>query len=189
MLRHLKFSSEKELLQGCLDGDRVAQRQLYDQYSGKFMAICLRYLKDRQLAEDILIQSFMKIFEKIGQFESKGSFEGWMKRIVVTQALMALRTEKQQVLHHSLEEASQILDATETITQMEAAEMLTLVQELPSGYRTVFNLFVIEGYSHTEIAQLLGITESTSKSQLNRARNVLKEKIASLQLQEKTTHG
>ena len=112
-----------------------------------------------------------------------------MKRIVVTQALMTIRSNRNLALSVSLEEATDNLKATAELTQLEAAELMDLVQSLPLGYRTVFNLFAIEGYSHQEIGELLGITESTSKSQLNRARSVLKEKITSLQLQPKITHG
>jgi RNA polymerase sigma factor (sigma-70 family) len=184
------FSSEEGLLQGCLAGDRLAQRQLYEAFSGKFLALCLRYLKDQEQAEDVMIQSFMKIFEKLSQFQGKGSFEGWMKRIVVTQALMALRSNRSLILAISLEDAEKVqAPAAEALNQLEVAELMELVQSLPLGYRTVFNLFAIEGYSHQEIGELLGITESTSKSQLNRARSVLKEKITSLQLQPKITHG
>lgn len=181
------FSSEEGLLQGCLAGDRRAQRQLYETYSGKFLAICMRYLKDREQAEDVMIQSIMKIFEKLPQFQAKGSFEGWMKRIVVTQSLMALRSSPQLTV--SLDEANNAFEGPEEMTHLEAAELMELVQNLPLGYRTVFNLYAIEGYSHQEIGELLGISESGSKSQLNRARGVLKEKIASLNPQHKIQHG
>ena len=184
-----QFSAEEELIAGCLSGNRQAQRQLYETYSRRFMAICIRYLKDQEQAEDVMIQSFMKIFEKLSQFKGKGSFEGWMKRIVVTQALMTIRSNRNLALSVSLEEAMGNLETTAELTQLEAAELMELVQSLPLGYRTVFNLFAIEGYSHQEIGELLGITASTSKSQLNRARSVLKEKITSLQLQPKMTHG
>jgi RNA polymerase sigma-70 factor (ECF subfamily) len=173
-----QFSDEEELILGCLSGNRQAQRQLYDTYSRRFMAVCLRYLKDQEQAEDVMIQSFMKIFEKLSQFQGKGSFEGWMKRIVVTQALMAIRSNRSISLFVSLEDVEKIQEpAAEDLNQLEVAELMDLVQSLPLGYRTVFNLFAIEGYSHQEIGELLGITESTSKSQLNRARSVLKEKI------------
>ena len=183
------FSAEEELIAGCLSGNRQAQRQLYETYSRRFLAICMRYLKDQEQAEDVMIQSFMKIFEKLSQFQGKGSFEGWMKRIVVTQALMTIRSNRNLALSVSLEEATDNFESTAELSQLEAAELMDLVQRLPLGYRTVFNLFAIEGYSHQEIGELLGITESTSKSQLNRARSVLKEKITSLQLQPKITHG
>ena len=153
------------------------------------MAISLRYLKDQEQAEDVMIQSFMKIFEKLSQFQGKGSFEGWMKRIIVTQALMAIRGNRSLTLTVSLEDAESMQEpAAEDLNQLEVAELMDLVQSLPLGYRTVFNLFAIEGYSHQEIGELLGITESTSKSQLNRARSVLKNKIASL-YPHKITHG
>jgi len=172
-----QFSDEEELISGCLSGNRQAQRQLYDTYSRRFMAICLRYLKDQEQSEDVMIQSFMKIFEKLSQFQGKGSFEGWMKRIVVTQALMALRSNRHLTLSVSLEEATDNLESTAELTQLEAAELMDLVQSLPLGYRTVFNLFAIEGYSHKEIAEMLGIDEGTSRSQFAKARKVLQQQI------------
>jgi len=185
-----QFFAEEELIAECLSGNRQAQRQLYETYSRRFMAICLRYLKDQEHAEDVMIQSFMKIFEKLSQFQGKGSFEGWMKRIVVTQALMAIRNNRSLILAVSLEDAEKVQEpAAEALNQLEVAELMDLVQSLPFGYRTVFNLFAIEGYSHQEIGELLGIKESTSKSQLSRARRLLKEKITSLQLQPKITNG
>jgi RNA polymerase sigma-70 factor (ECF subfamily) len=149
----------------------------------------MRYLKDREHAEDVMIESFMKIFEKLPQYQAKGSFEGWMRRIVVTQALMTLRSNKHLMMEINLEDDSSFSHAQYELTHMEAAELMDMVQNLPVGYRTVFNLYAIEGYSHQEIGELLGISEGTSKSQLNRARTALKEKIASLQPNIKTNHG
>jgi RNA polymerase sigma factor (sigma-70 family) len=189
MFNRPNFSTEDGLINGCLKGDRSAQRHLYESYSGKFMGICMRYLKDREQAEDVMIESFMKIFEKLPQFQHKGSFEGWMKRIVVTQALMTLRSNRHLLMEINLEQDHEFSNQQYELTHMEATELLELVQGLPVGYRTVFNLYAIEGYSHQEIGEMLGISESTSKSQLNRARNALKEKIASLQPKIKTHHG
>ncbi len=189
MFNRSNFSTEEGIIKGCLKGERSAQRHLYDSYSGKFLAICMRYLKDREHAEDVMIESFMKIFEKLHQFQHKGSFEGWMKRIVVTQALMTLRSNRHLMMEVNLEAEYEYSDQHYELTHLEAAELMELVQGLPVGYRTVFNLYAIEGYAHQEIADLLGITESTSKSQLNRARTALKEKIASLQPKTKTNHG
>jgi RNA polymerase sigma-70 factor (ECF subfamily) len=173
-----QFSDEEELISGCLSGKRQAQRQLYDTYSRRFLAICLRYLKDQEQAEDVMIQSFMKIFEKLSQFQGKGSFEGWMKRIVVTQALVAIRSNRSLSLSISLEDAEKMQEpAAEDLNQLEVAELMDLVQSLPLGYRTVFNLFAIEGYSHQEIAEQLNISESTSKSQYLRARAYLRQRI------------
>jgi RNA polymerase sigma factor (sigma-70 family) len=189
MFNRPNFSTEEGLIKGCLKGDRSAQRHLYETYSGKFLGICTRYLKDREHAEDVMIESFMKIFDKLPQYQHKGSFEGWMKRIVVTQALMTLRSNRHLLMEVNLEPDQEFSNHHYELTHMEAAELMELIQGLPVGYRTVFNLYAIEGYSHHEIGELLGISESTSKSQLNRARNALKEKIASLQPKIKTNHG
>ncbi|MGM0944465.1 MAG: RNA polymerase sigma factor [Bacteroidota bacterium] len=189
MFTRTDFSTESGLIKGCLKGDRSAQRHLYDTYSGKFLAICLRYLKDREHAEDVMIESFMKIFEKLTQFQHKGSFEGWMKRIVVTQALMTLRSNRHLMMEVSVNEESQLEYHHYELTHLEAADLMDLVKNLPIGYRTVFNLYVLEGYSHQEIGEMLGISESTSKSQLNRARNTLKEKINAQNLKERRING
>jgi RNA polymerase sigma factor (sigma-70 family) len=183
------FRSEQDIIEGCRRGDRKAQRILYDSYSKKFYAICLRYIKDRDLAEDVLVEAFMKIFEKIDQFESKGSFEGWMKRVVVTQSLLTLRNNKNLLMEVNLESEGDYNQPSYESNHLEAEELMDLVTSLPTGYRTVFNLYAVEGYSHAEIAELLGITESTSKSQLNRSRNLLKQKIAEQELKERRING
>ncbi|MCH7411565.1 RNA polymerase sigma factor [Belliella sp. DSM 111904] len=189
MFGNRTFRNEYEIIEGCRKGDRKAQRFLYDTYSKKFYAICLRYIKDRDLAEDVLVESFMKIFEKINQFESKGSFEGWMKRVIVTHALLTLRSNKNLLMEVNLEPEHEYAQSSYELNQLEAEELMSLVTSLPTGYRTVFNLYVIEGYSHAEIADLLGISESTSKSQLNRSRNLLKQKIAEQELKERRING
>jgi RNA polymerase sigma factor (sigma-70 family) len=189
MFNRSNFSTEEGLIKGCLKGDSTAQRHLYECFSGKFLSICIRYLKDREQAEDVMIESFMKIFEKLPQYQAKGSFEGWMKRIVVTQALMSLRTNRHLRMEINMEEEMGFVHGQYELNQLEAQELMELIQTLPVGYRTVFNLYAIEGYSHQEIGDLLGITEGTSKSQLNRARTALKEKIASLQPKTKINHG
>jgi RNA polymerase sigma factor (sigma-70 family) len=189
MFSRTNFSTESDLIQGCLKGDRNAQRHLYDTYSGKFLAICIRYLKDREHAEDVMIEGFMKIFDKLPQYQGTGSFEGWMKRIIVTQALMTLRSHRHLMMEINVENESDFKDHSYELNHLEVADLREMVESLPVGYRTVFNLFAIEGYAHQEIADLLGITESTSKSQLNRARNTLKEKIASQNNIKKTING
>ena len=144
----------------------------------KMYAVCLRYMGDRDSATDILQDGFVTLFEKIGSYSGEGSFEGWARKIFVNTALMSLR--KHDVLRASedIEEAFGISDSSVTVIQkMGYQELLNLVAQLPAGYRTVFNMFVIEGYSHKEIAQKLGIEEVTSRSQLLRARMMLQEKI------------
>ncbi|MDX5479546.1 MAG: sigma-70 family RNA polymerase sigma factor [Cyclobacteriaceae bacterium] len=189
MLFKKTFISEQDIIKGCLKGERKAQQHLYESYSKKFLAICLRYVKDRDLAEDVMIEGFMKIFEKLSQFESKGSFEGWMKRIIVTQSLLTLRNNRHLNMEVHVEGHLENADSVYELDHLEAADLMELIKDLPVGYRTVFNLYAIEGYSHAEIADLLGITESTSKSQLNRARNVLKQKIADQQTKERRING
>jgi RNA polymerase sigma factor (sigma-70 family) len=189
MLFKKTFTTESEIIQGCLKGERKAQQHLYESYSKKFLAICFRYVKDKDLAEDTMIEGFMKIFEKLPQFEAKGSFEGWMKRIMVTQSLLTLRNNRNFNMEVHVETHIEKADSVYELNYLEVADLIQLIQELPVGYRTVFNLYAIEGYSHAEIGDLLGITESTSKSQLNRARNALKQKIADQQSKERRING
>ncbi|SMD46216.1 RNA polymerase sigma-70 factor, ECF subfamily [Aquiflexum balticum DSM 16537] len=189
MLFRKTFTTESDIIKGCLKGERKAQQQLYEAYSKKFLAICMRYVKDRDHAEDVMIEGFMKIFEKLPQYEAKGSFEGWMKRIIVTQSLLTLRNNKNLNMEINTENHLETAESAYELNHLEAADLMELIKELPVGYRTVFNLYAIEGYSHSEIGDLLGITESTSKSQLNRARNVLKEKIADQQIKERRING
>ncbi len=177
------YSSEGKLIQGCLKNDAIAQRELYQLYSSKWMGISLRYFSDRFEAEEVLIKAFMKIFTKINQYKNKGSFEGWMRKIVVNEALMHLRETKKLFLHVDMVEASEISSEFPTSSYQEE-ELLKLIYKLPVGYRTVFNLYAIEGYSHQEIAELLNISISTSKSQLNRARNLLQQYIQTLDKKE-----
>jgi RNA polymerase sigma-70 factor (ECF subfamily) len=172
------FDSEYELAKAIKRGDRKAQTLLYDRYSGLMLAICMRYLGDRMLAEDIMIQGFMKIFDKIDQFSFNGSFEGWMKRIMVNEALMKLRSVKN--IEVDMDEVSISNFKTNETTSLEREDLMNMILSLPHGYRTVFNLYAIEGYSHAEIAKQLGISEGTSKSQLSRARALLQEKLAGL---------
>lgn len=167
------FKTEHDIARGIIRGDEKAQRAFYEKYSGKFLGICCRYIKDRMAAEDVMVESVMRIFDKSSQFDFQGSFEGWSKRLVVNQALGYLRSQKMlEVDMDSVAEISQIES-----TGLEEEDLLQLIQQLPSGYRTVFNLYAIEGYSHAEISELLGISEGTSKSQLSRARAYLQEQI------------
>nr|MBI1232675.1 sigma-70 family RNA polymerase sigma factor [Cytophagales bacterium] len=172
------FSEEPDIIKRCLRGDRKAQRELYDAYSGKFLSLCIRYIKNRIVAEDVMIEGFMKIFEKLPQYEGKGSFEGWMRTIMVTQSLRYLRDSKSLLMEINLDGHENTVASADADHDLIVQDLFQLVAELPVGFRTVFNLYVIEGYSHKEIQELLGITESTSKSQLSRARAALKEKLS-----------
>lgn len=174
-------SDNDKLLQMVNDirrGERCAQKSLYDALSGKMYAVCLRYMGDRESALDILQDGFVTLFTKLDSFSGEGSFEGWARKIFVNTALMSLR--KKDVLRQTedVEEAGS-LHSTEpgAIQDMGYKELLGMVADLPPGFRTVFNLYVIEGYQHKDIAEMLGITEVTSRSQLQRARTMLQAKI------------
>jgi len=169
------FDQEAQMVKALRQGDPKAQRQLYDRYAPQMLGVCVRYVGDHMTAEDVLVGGFMKIFDKIAQFKSEGSFEGWMRRIMVNESLGHLRQQKRIQEVAILDEAWQIVDTTLADEALETEEMLQMINTLPTGYRTVFNLYAIEGYAHAEIAEKLGITESTSKSQLHRARAMLRQ--------------
>lgn len=168
-------SDEQELIKGCLRRDRAAQKRLYDTFSSKMYGLCCRYIKDSMEAEDVLITAFTKIMDKIGQYKHEGSFEGWMRRIVVNESLTYLRRNRNMYLETELEAADYEPDYQSLSDSLEAEDLLKMISELPSGYRIVFNLYAIDGYSHKEIAEQLGISENTSKSQLSRARTYLQK--------------
>jgi RNA polymerase sigma factor (sigma-70 family) len=170
-------ANEDELIKGCLRREPHAQRLIYETYSSKMYAICYRYVKDSMEAEDVLVTSFTKVFEKIGQFKFEGSFEGWVRRIVVNEALTCLRKNRSMYLETELKEVDYDPNYKNLNDHLETEDLLRLVKELPAGYRIVFNMFAIDGYSHKEIAESLGISENTSKSQLSRARIYLQKQL------------
>lgn len=164
-----------ELIYNCKKGDRKSQEQLYRKYSGVLYGICLKYSNNKTEAEDNLHDSFMTIYEKVGQYSSKGSFEGWMKRITVNTALQKFRKEEHlSVVSENLEEEVSV-DVEQHNIGLQT--LLGYIRELPNKYRTTFNLYVLDGYTHKEISELLGTSEGTSKSNLARARILLREKI------------
>lgn len=163
-----------KVLRGIKKKDRKAQKALYEHYAPYFMAIAMRYLKNVPEAEDALAEAFIKIFTKVHTFKDKGSFEGWMKRIVVNECLMVLRQKRNQHLYVSIEDVEVEIDPV-VIDQMSAEEIMDAIQELPDGYRTVFNLYELEGLKHREIADALDISIHTSKSQLIMAKRRLRE--------------
>ena len=161
------------LVDGLRKNDSRSQQAVYERFSPAMFAVSLRYVKDHDSAQDVLLKSFMKVFSNIRQYKGKGSFEGWIRRIVVNEALMFLRKYKNMSVEVDIEEAQD--RAATTYDHLEAEELLSLVQQLPVGYRTVFNMYAIEGYSHAEIAEKLNISEGTSKSQLSRAKQLLRQ--------------
>jgi RNA polymerase sigma factor (sigma-70 family) len=168
-------AKEDDLIKGCIRREPNAQKLLYEMYSSKMYGLCYRYMKDSMAAEDVLVTSFMKVFDKIDQFKHEGSFEGWIRRIVVNEALSSLRKNRTMYLETELEQADYEPDYKSLSDHLEAEDLMNMVNELPTGYRIVFNMYAIDGYSHKEIADTLGISENTSKSQLSRARTFLQK--------------
>lgn len=169
------------LFEGCRRGDRKAQENLYKTLASRMMGICMRYAKDTFEAEDVLQMGFVKVFQKISDFRGEGSFEGWIRRIMVNTAIESYRKNLRNLNLVDIDEVYDQPQNTFDMSGLELKDLLKLVQQLPNGYRLVFNLYVIEGYSHKEIAKQLGITEGASKSQLSRARAILKEKIIKME--------
>lgn len=163
-------SGEDDIIKGCKRGDRRAQQRLFDLYSSRMYGVCVRYIKNTMQAQDVLVMSFTRIFQRIDQFKGEGSFEGWIRRILLNEALTALRKNRLMMAETDLENAEREPDYDGLSHHLEAEDLLKLIERLPPGYRMVFNMYAIDGYSHKEIAEQLGITENTSKSQLSRAR-------------------
>jgi RNA polymerase sigma factor (sigma-70 family) len=168
--------TDDELVHGCITGDAIAQKALYQRFSRKMMSICMRYAKDRDQAQDMLQDGFVKVFQKMDHYRGDGALGGWIARTMVNTALDHIRRNKMYDHSLDLSEAEHLHHGDETIlTGMSADELMLLIQALPTGYRTVFNLFVIEGYAHKEIADMLHISENTSKSQFMKARAYLRK--------------
>ena len=168
--------TEKELVDLCKKQDRKGQQVLFQRYAGKMMAVCKRYLQVGPDAEDALMEGFMKVYSKIDHFNEQGSFEGWIRRIMVNESLMKLR-KASLGFTQDIAERFDIGQPDDALMHLHVEEIEKLIAELPTGYRTIFNLYAIEGYSHAEIATLLAISEGTSKSQLSRARAILQTKL------------
>ncbi|MBR0291658.1 MAG: sigma-70 family RNA polymerase sigma factor [Bacteroidales bacterium] len=161
------------------EGDRRAQKAIYDSLSAKMFPVCLRYMGEREAAEDILQEGFVTLFSKLDTFSGDGSFEGWARKIFVNTALMSLRKNDVMKESDDVEQARSLSSESPSAVQdLGYKELLQMISELPAGFRTVFNLYVIEGMSHSDIAEVLGISEGTSRSQLLRARAMLQAKIA-----------
>ena len=165
----------EKLIKKCANNDRKAQKEIYQLFAGKLFSICLKYSKNKQEAQDNFQDGFVVIFDKIGQFNFKGSFEGWIKRVMVNTILLKYR--KKTVLSIVTEEIPDEVVVDIDDDEISLDYLLNLIQELPERYRMVFNLYVLDGHSHKEIAKLLKIAEGTSKSNLARARGILKQKI------------
>lgn len=171
--------NEEQLVNKCLKNDTLAQKQLFDFYSKKMMGVCLRYAKNSEEAQDVLQMGFIKVFEKLKMYKYQGSLEGWIRKIIVNTALDNIRKNKKLMNNIEMDKVDyQLHNYDENVLEaLSAQDLLRIIQEMPTGFRTVFNMFVIEGFSHKEIAEELNITVSTSKSQFSRARVFLQKKL------------
>ncbi len=174
--------TDELLVNGCLREDSRYQQALYDKYKVEMFLLCMRYAKGRAEAEDFLQDGFMQVFRDLRQFDAnKGSLQGWVRKVLVNKILQQLRKKKLQFVCADVSDYSNQLPNNEDILSMlSAKEIVQLIQRLPEGYRVVFNLFMVEGYSHQEIAEQLGVSENTSKSQLHKARHALQRSVNDL---------
>ncbi|GAA6769111.1 RNA polymerase sigma factor [Flavobacterium sp. CGRL1] len=176
---------ETKIIKLAVENNRQAQQQIYSRFSPKMLSVCRQYIKDIQLAEDVMITAFMKVFTNLKNFEHKGSFEGWIRRIMVNECISYLRVQKKVKFAEDeffVEESFNEIDSQFTVEQIQY-----LIDALPDGYKMVFNLYAIEGYKHNEIAKMLGINDGTSKSQLSHARKMLQTQITILKKQDNGT--
>ena len=178
--------SEKDLVKGCQRGKAKYQKLLYERYAPKMLGICMRYFRSREEAQDALQDGFIKVYTNIGSFKGKGSLEGWIRRIMVNTSLNLHRDNLKRMYHADIDsELVQVADSSVDFDRFNVEDIMRLVQELPDGYRVVFNMYDIDGYSHKEIADALGITVNTSKSQLLKARRRLRDQLEKLHNERK----
>lgn len=174
-----EHSDLQRLITGCKNGKACAQKQVYELYASAMFAVCMRYVSDREIARDILQDGFIKVYTKLDDYTAIGAFEGWMRRIFINTALEYLRQNANNKMHVAIDDLDlQIADDNVSVLQkISADDLMSCVCSLPIGYRTVFNLYALEGYSHAEIADMLEISENTSRSQFMRARKLLQQKV------------
>ena len=171
--------SEEEIIKECIKGNRKAEKHLYTKYNGLFFAICLRYTQSREEAEDVLITGFTSIFESLPMYKKQGSFEGWMRRIIVNTALEKYRSRNRLYMVEDIDMIPEpfVDPDNEDYSGLDAGDLMEIIRMLPPKYRMVFNLFALEGYSHREISRMINISEGTSKSNLARARMILQRRV------------
>lgn len=177
------YRNERQLIQKAINGNSEAQKVLYTKHAPKMLSVCRQYIKDIHFAEDVMIQGFVKMFKHMDTFKFEGSFEGWVRRIMIRESISFLRKQQFVVYDDEVYEDNQS-NSSELVSDLDTEHIQRLIDALPQGYKMVFVLYTIEGYKHQEIAKMLDITESTSKSQLFKARKMLQE-----QLQEQNIIG
>ncbi len=171
------YKNEKQLIKKAASGNREAQRRLYEKHAPKMLGICRRYIKDLHFAEDVMVNGFLKVFTHLHTFRFEGSFEGWVRKIMVRESLSHLRKRQFVVYDDGILNQVNYQRTTLSSTELDVEHIQVLIDALPEGYRTVFILYAVEGYKHQEIGEMLNISVSTSKSQLFKARKLLREKL------------
>lgn len=179
------FKNDSLLIKRAATGNRQAQRKIYEKHSGKMLSVCRQYVKDMHHAEEVMLNGFFKVFTHLKYFREEGSFEGWMRKIMVRESISFLRTDKQSMFAED-EVPENVNISYSFIEDLNVAHIQELIDSLPEGYKMVFLMYAVEGYKHHEIAKMLNITEGTSKSQLFKARKMLQEK---LERENKTEYG
>ena len=170
------YSNEKQLIKRAVSGNQGAQRTIYEKFAPKMLSVCRQYIKDLHYAEDVMVNGFVKVFKGLHSFEHRGSFEGWIRRIMVHESISFLRKRQFVVYDDEVLETNQIQTTTDA-SLMDVEHIQALIDALPEGYKMVFVLYAVEGYKHQEIAEMLNISEGTSKSQLFKARKLLQENL------------
>lgn len=172
----LKKKNEKRLIEKAVSKDRTAQKEIFDIYSPKMLSICRMYIHDHQFSEDVMLKGFFKVFNKLTSFRGEGSFEGWIRRIMIHESINFLKINRKLDFSDNLEEEG-VIKTEVAIEIFETDYLEKLLEDLPNGYKTIFVMAIVEGYKHREIAELLDISEGTSKSQLSKARKMLQLKL------------
>lgn len=170
------YKNEKQLIKRSVGGNREAQQYLYEKYAPKMLSVCRQYIKDIQFSEDVMINGFVKVFSHLDNFRYEGSFEGWIRRIMIRESITWLRKKQFVVFDDDIYERN-TSESISISSSLDVEHIQKLIDDLPEGYKMVFVLYAVEGYKHAEIAEMLNITESTSKSQLFKARRMLQEKL------------
>jgi len=186
---NLQGITEEQIREGCVKGDRKHQQMLYNLFSSKMFAVCLRYANEYNSAQDLLQEGFVKVFRNIEKFRGEGSFEGWVRRIFVNTAIEHYRKQVNLYALHDSEARGYEYYEENALETLKHQDIMKMIQKLSDGYRTVFNLYVIEGFSHKEIGDMMGISEGTSKSQLARARYLLQKMITENAAVAQTQNG
>ncbi|NJB70817.1 RNA polymerase sigma-70 factor (ECF subfamily) [Saonia flava] len=170
------YNNEKRLISKAVANDREAQQLIYERYAPKMLSVCRQYVKDVQFAEDVMVNGFVKVFKHLESFKHEGSFEGWIRRVMIRESISFLRKKQFVVFDNELYE-NEAHENVSISSSMDVEHIQKLIDELPEGYKMVFVMYAVEGYKHNEIAEMLKISEGTSKSQLYKARKMLQEKL------------